>query len=389
MPEALAGHRLILANHAMLLAHLDDLGRLGDDTLLIVDEAHQLEDAATSALTTSWTTRRSKTCSLSSACVAGREPHLAEWAAVAEAVRNLGILLDHEQLPKVAGQAFDARSAGVGALIGSRAVTLASPYVGTAGMPQVRTLAALLTRLGGVCRAVTGALGAFLAANGTALDFFAAERLHALIAKTKATRRLRHAIVTDIVADIGRPPGRSPRPDAAGGLAGRRRYGASGSQPVATTTTTYVAPTRTIDAATSDGEDRPTQTPRRVRHRARSQRRADEPGRLRRGDRGAARSGLRRYRFRIATSPIELPADPTWRLFLTTFTRTYYVSATLRVAGEWTFLRDRLGIDPGVPTLVLDYPVRPGEPGRACLLFRFPVLGGASPTERCAPPPTS
>ena len=50
--EALASHRLILANHAMLLAHLDELGGLGDDTLLIVDEAHQLEDAATSALTT-------------------------------------------------------------------------------------------------------------------------------------------------------------------------------------------------------------------------------------------------------------------------------------------------------------------------------------------------
>lgn len=50
--EALATHRLLLANHALLLAHLDDLGALGADTLLIVDEAHQLEDAATSALTT-------------------------------------------------------------------------------------------------------------------------------------------------------------------------------------------------------------------------------------------------------------------------------------------------------------------------------------------------
>ena len=50
--EALANHRLILANHAMLLAHLDELGDLGDDTLLVLDEAHQLEDAATSALTT-------------------------------------------------------------------------------------------------------------------------------------------------------------------------------------------------------------------------------------------------------------------------------------------------------------------------------------------------
>ena len=50
--EALGSHRLLLANHALLLAHLDDLGTLWPDTLLIIDEAHQLEDAATSALTT-------------------------------------------------------------------------------------------------------------------------------------------------------------------------------------------------------------------------------------------------------------------------------------------------------------------------------------------------
>ena len=146
--EALAGHRLILANHALLLAHLDELGGLGDDTLLVVDEAHQLEDAATSALTTTLDYRAVEDlfAELGGWLDENRGP--AGWAAVADAVRNLGILLDHEQLPKVAGQAFDARSAGVGVLVGSRAVTLASPYAGTAGVPQVRTLAALLTRLG-------------------------------------------------------------------------------------------------------------------------------------------------------------------------------------------------------------------------------------------------
>ena len=43
--EALASHRLLLANHALLLAHLDDLDVLSSATLLIIDEAHQLEDA--------------------------------------------------------------------------------------------------------------------------------------------------------------------------------------------------------------------------------------------------------------------------------------------------------------------------------------------------------
>ena len=203
--EALVSRRLILANHALLLAHLDDLGGLGGDTLLVVDEAHQLEDAATSALTTTLDYSAIEDLFAELGGWLDENGSLAEWAAVAGAVRNLGILLDHEQLPRVAGQAFDARSAGVGVLIGSRAVTLASPYVGTAGVPQVRTLAVLLTRLSGVCRAVTGALGAFLAANGTTMDFFAAERLHALIAKTGAIEAAAIAIVADINDILGPP----------------------------------------------------------------------------------------------------------------------------------------------------------------------------------------
>jgi hypothetical protein len=48
--EALESHRLIVANHALLLAHLDDFEDLGEHTLLFVDEAHELETAATDAL---------------------------------------------------------------------------------------------------------------------------------------------------------------------------------------------------------------------------------------------------------------------------------------------------------------------------------------------------
>ena len=372
--EALAGHRLILANHALLLAHLDELGGLGDDTLLVVDEAHQLEDAATSALTTTLDYRAVEDlfAELGGWLAENRGP--AGWAAVADTVRNLGILLDHEQLPKVAGQAFDARSAGVGVLVGSRAVTLASPYAGTAGVPQVRTLAALLTRLAGVCRAVTGALGAFLAANSTTVDFFAAERLRTLIAKSAATEAAATAIVADIDDVLGPPPWQARgRTGQAGGAAppadGADTAAAGGS----------VATGDADDDASAGDEDEDDVN---VTDDVDAD---DDPEAAEAADGDAAsggaaaaranaasvgltnrvvyaeeiealRTGLRGYRFRIATSPIELPADTTWRLFLTAFTRTYYVSATLRVSGEWTFLRDRLGIDPAVPTLVLDTP---------------------------------
>ena len=372
--EALAGHRLILANHALLLAHLGELGGLGDDTLLVVDEAHQLEDAATSALTTTldYSAIEDLFAELGGWLDENHGP--AEWAAVAGAVRNLGILLDHEQLPKVAGQAFDARSAGVGVLIGSRAVTLASPYVGTAGVPQVRTLAALLTRLGAVCRAVTGALGAFLAANGTTMDFFAAERLHALIAKTGAIEAAAVAIVADIDDILGPPQWQARRSTRQPGLvtptADTGAADAGGSATVGdddggasvgdedddddVSVTDEDLDADELEAAGVPDPDADSGGA------ATAQATAVSVGLTNRvvyaEEIEALRAGLRRYRFRVATSPIELPADPTWRLFLTAFTRTYYMSATLRVAGEWTFLRDRLGIDPGVPTLVLGTP---------------------------------
>jgi ATP-dependent DNA helicase RecQ len=372
--EALAGHRLILANHALLLAHLDELGGLGDDTLLVVDEAHQLEDAATSALTTTLDYRAVEDLFAELGGWLDDNHGPAEWAAVADAVRNLGILLDHEQLPKVAGQAFDARSAGVGVLIGSRAVTLASPYAGTAGVPQVRTLAALLTRLAGVFLSVTGALGAFLAANGTTLDFFSAERLRNLITKTAAIEAAAAAIVADIDDVLGPPTWRARSGTGQAGSAvppsGGADTAALGGQVV-----TGDADDADASADDDDDEDDVSVTDVDADDDTEAAEAADDdvPGGGAAAQATAAsagltnrvvyaeeiealRTGLRGYRFRIATSPIELPADTTWGLFLTAFTRTYYVSATLRVSGEWTFLRDRLGINPAVPTLVLDTP---------------------------------
>ena len=126
VPEALAGHRLIrVSNHAMLLAHLGDLGSLGKTkTLLIIDEAHQLEDAATSALTGDLDYQAVEDLLGESHAWLDEHRHLASWAAVAEAVREpKAPCLTTSRLPKVAGQAFDARSSGVGVLIGSRAVT--------------------------------------------------------------------------------------------------------------------------------------------------------------------------------------------------------------------------------------------------------------------------
>jgi ATP-dependent DNA helicase RecQ len=49
--EAISNHRLIVANHALLLSNLDDLVATSETTLLMIDEAHMLEDAATNSMT--------------------------------------------------------------------------------------------------------------------------------------------------------------------------------------------------------------------------------------------------------------------------------------------------------------------------------------------------
>lgn len=379
--EALAGHRLILANHALLLAHLDDLASLNSNTLLIVDEAHQLEDAATSALTTA----------LDYSAVEDLFAELRNWssdhagtpeaATVGSSVTNLGFLLDHEQLPKVASMAFDARSAGAGVLIGNRTVTLASPYAGTTGVSQVRTLAGLLTRLSGQCRAITGALGAFLAARGASMDFFEVERLYGLIARTVGIDTAARAIVDDIDAVLG-PPQRQQaagsRVPALTGAPGSSDSGLDGNESIngtleidGTTEEAWNSATDTEDpgmdtdveevdataAASGTSPALPVGLPNQVVY-------AEEME--------ALRAGLRNYRFRIATAPIELPSHLIWQQFLATFTRTYYVSATLRVAGSWAFVRDRLGLADTIPTLALDTPFDMANQAELVCLSDFP-----------------
>ena len=390
--EALASHRLLLANHALLLAHLGDLGTLGQDTLLIVDEAHQLEDAATSALTTTVDYRAVEDLFAElEAWVRAARPG-PERESVREAIDNLGILLDHEHLPKVVGMAFDARGTGAGLIVGSRTVTIASSYAGAAGVPQVRQLAALLLRLGGQCEALVGALGAYRRVHDATLDFFELERVKALLARCAETKESSLSVVADIDAINGLPVS---FPAAAGtshrsraemhGTPDGRAGGEPGDEPSPETEDDQLEDDASLDddvgedsqvADVLDG----------ISHSL-----ADDGLRPADGDMplgglppgfsnrviygeelGALREGLRRYQFRIASSPVELAADDTWRQFLATFDRTYYVSATLRVAGRWQFIRDRLGLSAGVATLALGTPFKLGDQAELVCLSDFP-----------------
>jgi len=403
--EALSSHRLLLANHALLLAHLDDLGALGPDTLLILDEAHQLEDAATSALTTALDYRSVEDLFAELDAWVRTARAGAERDSVREAVENLGILLDHEHLPKIAGMAFDARGTGVGVSVGSRTVTLASSYAGTGGVGQVRQLTAMMLRLGGQCEALVGSIGAYARAHGQTLDFFELERASALLTRCAATKESAQSIVGDVDAIVGSaapkapptapptpaaPPAMPPPTEPADADAGASGVDDPDAPPASDATDAEQADDPTDDDAdgaddraddlgvgADDGVDGvaipdgldgagpsgvhlgplPPGTSNQVVY-------AEELGQL--------REGLRRYQFRVASSPVELGVNIDWQQFLLMFARTFYVSATLRVAGRWDFIRTRLGLPAGIATLAMSTPFNLGQQAELVCLSDFP-----------------
>jgi Rad3-related DNA helicase/DNA polymerase III epsilon subunit-like protein len=393
--EALLGHRLILANHALLLAHLDELSDLGPNTLLILDEAHQLEDSATGALTATLDYRLVEDL-YSELDIWTRDARPGtERDQAAEGVRNLGLLLDHETLPKIAGQAFDARGTGVGALVGSRTVTLASPYSGASGTGQVRYLMGQLLRLSGMCDVLVGTLTAYRGAHAATLRFYDLERLDALVVGAAEVSATAQRIVADTDAALGLPatgtPGAGPD-DAPGTDDSSSTERGTVTDASADDDTDETLPLDVTDPAgepdpddldsaaaegpTGTGDGDPTDRDRTSDRAAAPVLGALPPGTTNQvvyaEEVEALRAELRRYRFSISTSPIELPADGTWQRFLATFDRTYYVSATLRVAAQWTFIRTRLGLRSTVPTLHLPTPFDMKNQAELVCLADFP-----------------
>ncbi|MFE5513704.1 DEAD/DEAH box helicase [Streptomyces sp. NPDC056529] len=291
--EAIGGHRLVLANHALVLSHLDDLRAAGPDVLLVLDEAHELENAATTALTVAVDYQ-------------DLEEVLAEhhtWVAEArsgperdravDTIAELDRLLDDERLPRLAAQAFDAQAKGVGVRVGDRATTLAGPHTGTSGARDTRRLSLLLER---IAKALVGCritLERYVVQHAAALGPLACERLNALALHTDTLTTSLGRITSDLGAflDPAGPPDDTP-------------------------------PSRVVHLEE-----------------------LAEP-----------KTELRSYRFHIATSPVDLPADPEWRRYLESFDRVHYVSATLRVSGEWDFVLSRLGLPRELPALTLPTP---------------------------------
>ena len=281
VPEVLGRHRLLVTNHALLLRHI---GHFTDakHTLLIVDEAHSLEAAATESLATS----------LDYGLVEDAVIELREWmrppaetASPEERERHawlernaagLGYYLDGENLPRFAGAALSTAGRDLLHPDALRTVTIASPV--TRPLPPRDGLCRALERVSAHLTAVSESL----AGQSRREDRVEDERRAALVTRFGDLADGAAKVAADLLAIL------SPDDPAA-------------------------APSNRVVWL------------------------AEQP---RTGSRA------RDLRFSVTSSPIELGREGEYLKVTTSFARTYYVSATLRVDGSFAFIRDRLGLNP-------------------------------------------
>ncbi|MEU5907046.1 DEAD/DEAH box helicase [Micromonospora sp. NPDC047467] len=354
--EALAGHRLVIANHALLLSNPD---AFAGDTLLVVDEAHSLENAATGAASAEVDYR----------AVENLVAELRRWyttqrvapQVLGEQITELERMLDTEAMPRAARAVFDT----AGGEPGTRAATVASPFGGLGGSAPARQLLARLESLavvaGNVCRQMSGHLGS---AQMQAASWWERERAASLAARVGTLGEAADRIVAD-ARDILDPP----RPDSSAGDPASAEDTIGDADAGET-----VAPVDPLEEQL--GEDGSGIT------------RPD----LGAGDPGPAAAPIgsnrvvfateleidalsvsaRRYAFSMTSAPIELARDQQWALARSRFARTFFVSATLQVSGRWDYIRNRLGLGSDVDAHYLSGPFDLAAQARLVCLTDFP-----------------
>jgi len=347
--EAVSTHRLIVANHALLLAHRDEMD--ADRTLLLIDEAHELENAATGALTASFDYGSLETFHRDMrAWIAGaqRTPELVT------ASDELGRYLDTEQLPRAATIAID-QVAGE-ANPGNRAATLVGPFSGERGLRETNVLRGEISRLYRYLGLVANAL-AQTAREATNLDHFDLERLDTFRDTVRGLVEGTRRVLSDLDGLNGQLQG--VRPDAPDDPIEDEEP----DDPEAQDDQLVL-----FDETADESNDEPAE---------RSSRAYVPPGNNRVvwiSEAGSLdlRDGLRRYFFSVRSSPISLGADPSWNEFMHRFSHAAFVSATLRVAGTWTFIRERLGLADDTAAVALESPFDLAKQAKVLCLGDFP-----------------
>ncbi|SCE69069.1 ATP-dependent DNA helicase, RecQ family [Micromonospora purpureochromogenes] len=347
--EALAGHRLVIANHALLMSRPDVFD---ETTLLIVDEAHALELAVTGAASAVVDYRLLENLTADLRRWADEQANVPPrlQAVVAELEGHL----DTEILPRAGQGVFDA----AGGEPGSRAATLASPFGGLSGDRPARQLLSRLDTIAVVSEQVHRQLAAYLQAPGMqSVSWWEKERAGSLVTRVARLADAAGRIVADARAILDQDTEPSTDGDGDSGMDEGTEDG-------------EVVGAVGVDEEElgADGEDLgpdglfPLTGPdlgNRVVYAVEQ-------------DLAGVSVSARRYGFSLTSAPIDLARDPQWLEVRQRFARIFYVSATLQVSGRWDYIRERLGLGPAVDAHTLPGPFDLAEQARLVCFTDFP-----------------
>lgn len=297
--QALKQNRLVIANHALLLAHLDGFDELGASTLLLVDEAHSLENAATSALSPAIDSPSIEAIAAEVQNWLFERPSTNRPTNIVEALFNLERFLESERWPAAAENILSTHQSSAFSSAYLPKATVASPVSNDAFIQHVRGLRSCLVDLAKYLSDLADSYWTYLATMDVADE--QRESAFGLAYRLRDHIRDLRSILAQFDALLG--------PLTVRRVENREvvNYGVA------------------IDQATIEANPNHVIWMEQLDHWETSR-------------------GVRALRTRVTTSPVELGREPEYQRFLCAFGPTFFISATLKVAGRWDFIRERLAL---------------------------------------------
>lgn len=401
--EALASGRIIIANHALLLAHRREITERAEHLAVFVDEAHDLESAATEALSLSFDYQTLEQIPHLVRRLVRECPGHSTLRRANEAVERLDRYLKTTIMPTAASEALDQLTE-TGAVLGQRAVTLASPYTGRRVSRSTEALRAGLERALRELTYLHRCLASY-AADPDGLDRagrWAGERFFTASSLVIDQEAAVGAIVVALDETLG-PRRRERRPRGEAEVEIPAAVSADEALLARLLETEVPAPLlvpgneavanggegaldeffESDDAADARDEDEPEDAD--VEDHYDESMDEDAPSldeappalniviylEERQSPTSIAHE-LRDFHFTITSSPISLASAPEWQGFLRTIPRLVLTSGTLCVAGRFDYIRDRLGLASTMGEVVLETPFDLAHQARLYCLSDFP-----------------
>ncbi len=356
--DALRQHRLVIANHALLLSHLADFDEIGEHTLLLVDEAHALENAATSALTAAIDSQAVEALAADVRQWHDEQPDQTRLRHVVEALDELDRFLESEALPKAAVAALSTGGSDSLGKSHLRKIMVASPVSGAAYAREMSNLNAALKDAARYLRKLHDSL--WQLPPGSIIE---QERYWAMVFQLKDLRDALRALLGHVEEAFALPTPSNSQSLARSG-AQTAIAGTELAQSLEAEVPVALRPLEMEIESIADPDLAASSIPESAANHVVWAEELDE---------WRQSQGHRTYRFRVASSPIELGREGEYRKFTRTFRGTYYVSATLRVAGRWDFIRERLALsEETVDAIKLESPFDAASQARVVCFDDFP-----------------